>query len=83
MFDILSMYLTQGMQHQIAQLVTEVEAARLLTYNAARLRDAQKPFVKEAAMAKLYASEVCTISLRIVVHRSACFCLFVVSGKGD
>ena len=46
------------MQHQIASLATEIEAARLLTYNAARLRDANLPFVKEAAMAKLYASEV-------------------------
>lgn len=50
----------QGMNHQIAQLATEIEAARLLTYNAARLRDAHQPFVKEAAMAKLYASEVCS-----------------------
>jgi len=48
----------QGMQHQIAQLATEIEAARLLTYNAARLRDAKLPFVKQAAMAKLYASEL-------------------------
>ncbi|CAF1171470.1 unnamed protein product, partial [Adineta steineri] len=48
----------QGMQHQIASLATEIEAARLLTYNAARLRDAKLPFVKQAAMAKLYASEV-------------------------
>ena len=48
------------MQHQIAQIATEIEAARLLTYNAARLRDARQPFVKEAAMAKLYASEVCS-----------------------
>jgi len=48
----------QGMNHQIAQLATEIEAARLLTYNAARLRDAHQPFVKEAAMAKLYASEL-------------------------
>lgn len=46
------------MQHQIASLATEIEAARLLTYNAARLRDAKLPFVKEAAMAKLYSSEV-------------------------
>lgn len=46
------------MQHQIASLATEIEAARLLTYNAARLRDAKLPFVKQAAMAKLYASEV-------------------------
>ncbi|CAF1220857.1 unnamed protein product [Adineta steineri] len=48
----------QGMQHQIASLATEIEAARLLTYNAARLRDAKLPFVKQAAMAKLYASEL-------------------------
>ena len=48
----------QGMQHQIASIATEIEAARLLTYNAARLRDANRPFVKEAAMAKLYSSEV-------------------------
>jgi short/branched chain acyl-CoA dehydrogenase len=46
------------MQHQIASLATEIEAARLLTYNAARLRDAKLPFVKQAAMAKLYSSEV-------------------------
>ena len=46
------------MQHQIALLATEIEAARLLTYNAARLRDAKLPFVKQAAMAKYYASEV-------------------------
>ncbi|CAF4073576.1 unnamed protein product [Rotaria magnacalcarata] len=48
----------QGMQHQIASLATEIEAARLLTYNAARLRDAKLPFVKQAAMAKLYSSEL-------------------------
>jgi len=51
------------MQHQIASLATEIEAARLLTYNAARLRDANLPFVKQAAMAKLYASEVEVIFL--------------------
>ncbi|CAF1370117.1 unnamed protein product [Adineta ricciae] len=48
----------QAMQHQIALLATEIEAARLLTYNAARLRDAKLPFVKQAAMAKYYASEL-------------------------
>ncbi|XP_034940532.1 short/branched chain specific acyl-CoA dehydrogenase, mitochondrial [Chelonus insularis] len=47
----------QSMQHQIAQVVTELEAARLLVYNAARLVEAKKDFVKEAAMAKLVASE--------------------------
>lgn len=44
------------MQHQIATAVTQLEAARLLVYNAARLREAGLPFMKEAAMAKYYAS---------------------------
>lgn len=48
----------QGMQHQYAQINMEIEAARLLTYNAARRKEAGMPFVKEAAMAKLYASQV-------------------------
>ena len=48
----------QGVQFQIARAATEVEAARLLVYNAARLRDAGQPFLTEAAMAKLFASEV-------------------------
>jgi len=48
----------QLVQGQLARMATEVEAARLLVYNAARLRDAGKPFVTEAAMAKLYSSEV-------------------------
>ena len=48
----------QGVQFQLARAATEVEAARLLVYNAARLRDAGKPFLTEAAMAKLYSSEV-------------------------
>jgi butyryl-CoA dehydrogenase/short/branched chain acyl-CoA dehydrogenase len=46
----------QAVQFQLADLATEIEAARLLTYNAARLREAGAPFVKEAAMAKLFAS---------------------------
>ena len=46
----------QAVQFQLADLATELEAARLLTYNAARLRDTGAPFVKEAAMAKLFAS---------------------------
>ena len=46
----------QAVQFQLADLATEIEAARLLTYNAARLRDRRAPFVKEAAMAKLFAS---------------------------
>ena len=48
----------QGVQFQIAQAATEIEAARLLVYNAARLRDAGRPHMVEGAMAKLYASEV-------------------------
>ncbi|XP_070540178.1 short/branched chain specific acyl-CoA dehydrogenase, mitochondrial-like [Ptychodera flava] len=47
----------QSMQHQISQAVIELEAARLMTYNAARLKDAGKPFTKEAAMAKFLSSE--------------------------
>jgi len=48
----------QGVQFQIARAATDVEAARLMVYNAARLRDAGQPFLKEAAMAKLFSSEV-------------------------
>jgi len=48
----------QGIQFQIAQMATEIEAARLMVYNAARLKDANLPFVKEAAMAKLFSSQV-------------------------
>ncbi|HEX8493905.1 MAG TPA: acyl-CoA dehydrogenase [Pyrinomonadaceae bacterium] len=46
----------QAVQFQLAEMATELEAARLMVYNAARLKDAGKPFVKEAAMAKLYSS---------------------------
>ncbi|MEJ7615876.1 MAG: acyl-CoA dehydrogenase [Pyrinomonadaceae bacterium] len=46
----------QGVQFQLAEMAVELEAARLLVYNAARLKDAKRPFVKEAAMAKLYSS---------------------------
>jgi len=48
----------QGVQFELAQMATEVEAARLLVYNAARLRDAGHPYVTEAAMAKYFASQV-------------------------
>jgi butyryl-CoA dehydrogenase/short/branched chain acyl-CoA dehydrogenase len=48
----------QGVQFTLARMATEVEAARLLVYNAARLRDAGQPFLTEAAMAKYYASEI-------------------------
>ncbi|XP_072883742.1 short/branched chain specific acyl-CoA dehydrogenase, mitochondrial isoform X1 [Hemitrygon akajei] len=48
----------QGMQHQISEIATQLEAARLLTYNAARLKEAGRPFIKEACMAKYYTSEI-------------------------
>jgi alkylation response protein AidB-like acyl-CoA dehydrogenase len=48
----------QGVQFQLAQMATEVEAARLMVYNAARLKDAGQPFLTQAAMAKLFASQV-------------------------
>jgi alkylation response protein AidB-like acyl-CoA dehydrogenase len=48
----------QAVQHQIARAATELEAARLLVYNAARLRDARQPFLTEAAMCKIFSSEV-------------------------
>lgn len=48
----------QGVQFELAEMATDVEAARLLTYNAARLRDDGKPFVTEAAMAKYFASQI-------------------------
>lgn len=46
----------QAVQFLLSELATEIEASRLLTYNAARLRDTGAPFIKEAAMAKLFAS---------------------------
>ena len=46
----------QAVQFQLAEMALEIEAARLLVYNAARLKDAGKPFLKEAAMAKVYSS---------------------------
>jgi alkylation response protein AidB-like acyl-CoA dehydrogenase len=48
----------QAVQFELAEMATEIEAARLLVYNAARLRKAGDPFVVKAAMAKLYASEM-------------------------
>jgi alkylation response protein AidB-like acyl-CoA dehydrogenase len=58
----------QGVQFQYAHLATEIEAARLLVYNAARLKDAGQPFVKQAAMAKLYASEVAERTASLAVE---------------
>ena len=64
----------QGMQFQYARVATEIEAARLMVYNAARRKDAGMPFAKEAAMAKLFASEV--------AERAASQCLELCGGVG-
>lgn len=48
----------QGMQYQVAEMATEIEAARLMYYNAARMQENGMPFTKEAAMAKYFASEM-------------------------
>jgi butyryl-CoA dehydrogenase/short/branched chain acyl-CoA dehydrogenase len=60
----------QGVQFELARMAVDVEAARLLVYNAARLRDAGMPFLTEAAMAKYYSSEIAekTASRAIEVH---------------
>ena len=60
----------QAIQFQLAQMATEIEAARLMVYNAARMKDASMNFVKEAAMTKLYASQVAerVTSLAIEVY---------------
>jgi butyryl-CoA dehydrogenase/short/branched chain acyl-CoA dehydrogenase len=57
----------QGVRFDLAAMATDVEAARLLVYNGARLRDAGMPFVTEAAMAKYFASQVAeTVASRAV-----------------
>ncbi len=48
----------QGIRFQAAEAATEIEAARLLVWNAARLKDSGRPFLQQAAMAKYYASEM-------------------------
>ncbi|XP_020292510.1 short/branched chain specific acyl-CoA dehydrogenase, mitochondrial [Pseudomyrmex gracilis] len=64
----------QAMQHQIAEVATELECARLLVYNAARLLEAKKDVMKQAAMAKLYASET---ALRVTAK-----CIDFMGGVG-
>ncbi len=64
----------QGVQFQLARLATEVEAARLMAYNAARLKDARQPFLKEAAMAKYFTSQV--------AERVASECVEIYGGYG-
>jgi alkylation response protein AidB-like acyl-CoA dehydrogenase len=58
----------QGIQFQIAQMATEIEAARLMVYNSARMKDAGVNFVKEAAMTKLYASQVAERVTSLVIE---------------
>lgn len=58
----------QGMEFQYAQMATEIEAAKLMVYNAARLKDSGRPFVKEAAMAKLFSSQVAERSASLAVE---------------
>jgi butyryl-CoA dehydrogenase/short/branched chain acyl-CoA dehydrogenase len=64
----------QAVQFQLAQAATELEAARLMVYNAARLRDAGRPFTQQAAMAKLYSSQV--------AERVTSLCLELFGGYG-
>ncbi|MCU1269620.1 MAG: Butyryl-CoA dehydrogenase [Acidobacteriaceae bacterium] len=65
----------QGIQFQLAQMATEIEAVRLMVYNAARMKDAGVPFVKEAAMTKLFCSQVAerVTSLAIEIYGGAGF----------
>jgi butyryl-CoA dehydrogenase/short/branched chain acyl-CoA dehydrogenase len=58
----------QGVQFQIAQAATELEAARLMVYNAARLKDADEDYVRQAAMAKLFTSQVAEHVTSLVVE---------------
>jgi len=64
----------QGVQFQLAEMATQIEAARLMVYNAARLKDAGEPFLTKAAMAKLYASEM--------AQRVASMCIDLHGGYG-
>ena len=57
----------QGVQFQLAEAATQIEAARLMVYNAARLKDAGQDFLKEAAMAKYFSSQVA--ESRDIAHR--------------
>ena len=64
----------QAVQFALAQMATDIEAARLLVYNAARLKDTGQPFVTEAAMCKLFASQV--------AERVASQCVEIFGGNG-
>jgi butyryl-CoA dehydrogenase/short/branched chain acyl-CoA dehydrogenase len=64
----------QAIQFALAEMATEIEAAKLMVYNAARMKDAGLPFVREAAMAKLFVSQV--------AERVASQCVEVFGGNG-
>jgi alkylation response protein AidB-like acyl-CoA dehydrogenase len=64
----------QAVQFQLAQAATELEAARLMVYNAARLKDAGQPFTQQAAMAKLFSSQV--------AERVTSLCVELLGGYG-
>jgi butyryl-CoA dehydrogenase/short/branched chain acyl-CoA dehydrogenase len=64
----------QAVQFTLAEMAMEIEAARLLVYNAARIKDAGQPYLKEAAMAKLFASQV--------AERTASLCVEIFGGNG-
>jgi butyryl-CoA dehydrogenase/short/branched chain acyl-CoA dehydrogenase len=64
----------QAVQFTLAEMATEIEAAKLMVYNAARLKDAGKPYVREAAMTKYFASQV--------AERVASQCVEVFGGNG-
>ncbi len=64
----------QAVQFTLAEMATEIEATKLMVYNAARLKDAGQPFVREAAMAKLFASQV--------AERVASQCVEIFGGNG-
>jgi alkylation response protein AidB-like acyl-CoA dehydrogenase len=64
----------QGVQFQLAQAATDVEASRLMVYNAAKLKDAGQPFTQQAAMAKLFASQA--------AERVTSLCVELLGGYG-
>ena len=64
----------QAVQFTLAEMATEIEAAKLMVYNAARLKDAGQPYLREAAMTKLFASQV--------AERVASQCVEVFGGNG-
>jgi len=64
----------QAVQFALAEMATEIEAAKLMVYNAARLKDAGKPYLREAAMAKYFASQV--------AERVASQCVEIFGGNG-